>query len=404
MTETLIWDPIERFLWGIAIAVFFMCAVLYFYRGKQNENFNEKIILYGFGCIFFGLALGRIFFCLSDLQIQGSYDHGFYGNFKKYNETHIIYVKLAFSFGLIGISIFIFSFELMVKRTKYILTIINGILITLILITPFELSRFITNYIGIFFNFFLFYAILLYFTSRARLELKAVTSFMLLGSTITFLGMAAYGYLVKESGFIPIYLAPVLCILGAIIAVIPTFVNPKYLSRASIYWLNLEILVIGVFFILIYFAFYYTIPFFYFVALSFFIFILIYLLYRTMNIIKIEKISEVKAKFSEEKEVKMEDVLGIFSKPQKITETEIMFHKEQKICLVCKNKISRLLYMCPECNALYCKKCSEALSTLENACWVCEIPIDESKPINILEKKEEEIKINEAIPKRVPKK
>ena len=81
------------------------------------------------------------------------------------------------------------------------------------------------------------------------------------------------------------------------------------------------------------------------------------------------------------------------SKPQNITEEEVIFHREKKICLVCKAMVSKLVYMCPECDALYCAKCSEALSNLDNACWVCNSPFDESKPSKLL--KEEEIAIEE---------
>ena len=38
------------------------------------------------------------------------------------------------------------------------------------------------------------------------------------------------------------------------------------------------------------------------------------------------------------------------------------------------------MYTCPACDALYCIKCSDSLSNLENACWVCNTPFDESKP------------------------
>ena len=38
------------------------------------------------------------------------------------------------------------------------------------------------------------------------------------------------------------------------------------------------------------------------------------------------------------------------------------------------------MYTCPKCDALYCIKCSDTLSNLENACWVCNTPFDDSKP------------------------
>ena len=105
------------------------------------------------------------------------------------------------------------------------------------------------------------------------------------------------------------------------------------------------------------------------------------------------------------KEVEIAESLFRLSKrPDHITEEEVIFHKERKICLVCKAKISRVMYTCPECDALYCLKCSDALSNLENACWVCNTPLDESKPVKQYKKKEEdqEIEITENHPK-IPK-
>jgi len=94
------------------------------------------------------------------------------------------------------------------------------------------------------------------------------------------------------------------------------------------------------------------------------------------------------------KEIKIEGGLfRITKRPSKITEEEVTFHKEKKICLVCKSKVARVNYICPECDALYCIKCSEALSNTENACWVCNTPFDESKPVTL--PKEDEIDIKE---------
>jgi hypothetical protein len=95
---------------------------------------------------------------------------------------------------------------------------------------------------------------------------------------------------------------------------------------------------------------------------------------------------------SEEKIYKSEAFIKMVSKHKResYTEEEILYHKEKRICLVCKGKISRRKkYVCPKCDILYCLRCSIALSTLENICWVCESPIDESKPIKISETTEE---------------
>lgn len=82
----------------------------------------------------------------------------------------------------------------------------------------------------------------------------------------------------------------------------------------------------------------------------------------------------------------------IYIKPDIITEEDIALHKERKICIVCKSKVSGILYLCPKCETLYCTKCQEALSKMENMCWVCNYPFEESKPIKPLVDVEKETK------------
>ncbi|MFX1572331.1 MAG: RING finger protein [Promethearchaeota archaeon] len=103
------------------------------------------------------------------------------------------------------------------------------------------------------------------------------------------------------------------------------------------------------------------------------------------------------------KEVKVEESLfRLTQKPDHITEEEVTFHKEKKICLVCKGKLEDFVFICSHCDVLYCEKCARTLSNLENACWVCNTPIDKSKPIKPYKKREdvEDIPISEEIPKK----
>jgi len=80
-------------------------------------------------------------------------------------------------------------------------------------------------------------------------------------------------------------------------------------------------------------------------------------------------------------EVKVEESLfRLYERPLQISEEEVIFHRDRKICLVCKGSVIRVSYICPKCNALYCLNCSEVLSNQENMCWVCNEPLDESKP------------------------
>lgn len=80
-------------------------------------------------------------------------------------------------------------------------------------------------------------------------------------------------------------------------------------------------------------------------------------------------------------------------RPKKISQEEVKFYREQNVCLVCKKLLVgfTMNFICPNCKALYCEKCARALAQLENMCWSCEKPVDESKPVKKLELNKEDI-------------
>lgn len=102
--------------------------------------------------------------------------------------------------------------------------------------------------------------------------------------------------------------------------------------------------------------------------------------------IKVEKITT-------EKDIKVEDSLfRIAKRPARITEEEVTYYREQKICLVCKGKAGGFnTYICTGCDALYHEDCARALSGMENACWACNEPIDKSKPSKPFKVEEPEV-------------
>jgi len=92
-----------------------------------------------------------------------------------------------------------------------------------------------------------------------------------------------------------------------------------------------------------------------------------------------------------------EGLFRLTKRPDNITEEEVIFHREKKICLVCKSRVAKFNYICPKCDALYCMKCAQALTDLENVCWVCDSSIDDSKPVKISQESEESEDIIEKI-------
>ena len=71
----------------------------------------------------------------------------------------------------------------------------------------------------------------------------------------------------------------------------------------------------------------------------------------------------------------------IYVRDEKVTIT-----KETKICLICRGEVLRFSYIC-KCGAIYCENCVRAITNLENVCWVCNIPIDYSKPVKLYKNK-----------------
>jgi len=88
---------------------------------------------------------------------------------------------------------------------------------------------------------------------------------------------------------------------------------------------------------------------------------------------------------------------------EKISEEDLELYKEQKICLVCKNHVEgfTFTFICPKCDVLYCEKCTRALANLENECWVCNHPIDESRHVKHPDKREGELEIKETTDKKM---
>jgi hypothetical protein len=65
------------------------------------------------------------------------------------------------------------------------------------------------------------------------------------------------------------------------------------------------------------------------------------------------------------------------------------FYKNKHFCVVHKGPIKNKLFLCPTCSVFYCEKCLTALIKIENKCWYCDTPLDETKEIKESELQEE---------------
>ncbi|TFG14900.1 MAG: hypothetical protein EU535_02670 [Promethearchaeota archaeon] len=382
----IIFDPIERALWIIAIILMIFCSYTFLNRARKSDISEEKHIMYGFTLFVLFFSISRLIFFIADYFIIGNYSgHSYIGDISDTNPTFDYLNIIGHVVWMIGMIIFFYSFETTVSFTKYIFTII-GVLITGIVSFQINLRYFAIIYFIIVLSF-----ILIYLSVKSSRELKGVSAFMFTGILFAAVGAFLTTWTIKEiiASIFP-GIPPLLYIIGALIIISPNYLSQKYLTRALPIWILLAIFLIGFMLftpILINIGNFPIIVVILIISLNFpALIILIYTIYR---IIKIFQYKENYYDITKD-DTQQKDFLKLFTKPSKLTEEEISISKEKKICLVCKNEISRENYICPKCKAFYCLKCSRTLTTMENACWVCYTPFDESKPVIMPEKKKKE--------------
>jgi hypothetical protein len=390
-----VWDPFIIFLEGVLITLLLIGAGLFIFRAHQRKDFNEKLLLYGFAILFYGAVYSRFFSILAVLQVSGVYiNHTFYADTNNINPDYYTYIAIGFIGNMIAWALFVFIFEFNFKRTKYLLTIYNTIsIVVLFLLPPFSFWSISIGTIFYHINNTAIPIILIIYSKWSHPEFRPASLVLFIGFILS-----GIGDIFPRIPQVPMILIQLIYIAALMIIISPTFISPEFFSRnlkyviiigvSSTYLLALTHLFLAIYFnlgvdaiigqllVLLFYCFYY---------------------YFIIKYIKSGKIYE--------RQESLPDVLGIFSRPQRLTEEEVYVAKEKKICLVCKNKVGGFdIFLCKRCDSLYCENCARTLSNLENACWVCEAPFDESKPVKLPEKEEEEITIEGKDSKKVAKK
>ena len=111
-----------------------------------------------------------------------------------------------------------------------------------------------------------------------------------------------------------------------------------------------------------------------------------------------EQLKELNATITERMELaRISEQMNLMLRNRRImttqsTEDKVAIHEERIICLVCKGDIVGFTYIC-DCDAIYCENCAKTLTNLENACWVCNTPIDKSRPMKTYIKDEKGIEM-----------
>ena len=241
----MIWNPFERLLWGCALTIAVMCGIYFIHIARKREIFNERIIMLGLASLPLGFAFSLFFTYIQVLQIPGIFlDNIFIGVYED-NPAYEFFGRLSYiSFGIGGM-FFVLAFEIIIKRSKYLLTITFLIIIIIVIAsTPlnFEITRRIFNYLLLLAIIFFVPLVLYFYTKWSHLEFKAVSSFILFGFILFMISLILAERAHKTLNFYPLILSPLLLILGCFIMILPIIINPKIISRALTYWILFAIL------------------------------------------------------------------------------------------------------------------------------------------------------------------
>ena len=416
MSEILIFTPFDRFLWVIAICICVIGGYKYFSRGHRSENKAERIMVFAFGGFFISFALNLIFLYICDYISKGRY----FGNdyYAKMN-TFLVYgglyntVPLFSTFYFLalyswfsGVLILVIMFEKVhqeflyiedPKKPKYIFTI------TIIIAMGIAAINFELAHILFMIDVWLIVVTLFWLSTKASKELQAVSIFIIIGTNLSFFAaqIRATMHILNLSPILP----PILMIIGLLSIVSPLFIDlNKILQKKPLFHWKVLIIVLSVltvssiYLILtpelpLYLKLYYS-----FQNVAVFGFLVIFGIFQKHKKEKEYEAHRTRHNLTENEEIKY--LFRGFMKPKQLTEEEVTVAKENRICLVCKNRLERKMYICPKCNTFYCNKCSDTLSNLENACWVCDTPFDETKSIK-REKEEEKFELDAEEPKLI---
>jgi len=254
----------------------------------------------------------------------------------------------------------------------------------------------IVNYIILYFYLYLYiyeFIIVIFLSSlfiwssiKSKREFQAISSVISIGFVVIGIGWAFEAIIIKNVNPVSRALPSLFVIVGSLIAISPLIGYSEFFTKPFIRLLIFVMIgLVATFLVLTLF---FNLPLF--IVVLIFIWIAVFVLILVVGYV-VYVYAKRRQQESEIHKDEIKDTISMFTRPPKITVEEAKFYREKGLCLVCKNKISRLNYVCPSCNVFYCLKCSEALTNLENACWVCDSPFDETKPVRLEQKVDEEI-------------
>ena len=377
MVQVIVWDPVERLLWGITICILFINVLFYLRQRKKKDDPFIKAIFLGTVFIFLGLAVNRVFFYLSEFYVPGEIENYiFMGDYSQVEFFYELLLRISWISYATGFLFYMYFMENVVIKSKYIFPLLQSLMIIVMIVSDFATAKEFNTY-AFGFSALISFLIAFRIIQLTSVEYKGLASIHLLGALFGGVGMVISSMDVKVLNTVPLIIAPIIYMIGIIIYSIPAYYEFNRVEQVLKLWIFAGILFMFATGFLIIILFLYEIEYFVRIAIisiTPIAWIIFYLIIRNIQYSKNASANQ-----------NLPDILKMFSKPKKVTEEEVSVSKEKKICLVCKGKIQgfNLAFICSECDTLYCESCARTLSNIENACWVCEQAFDSKKPVRL---------------------
>jgi hypothetical protein len=288
--------------------------------------------------------------------------------------------SLWFSLGIVRFFLFFSDYLLEGTYTGDVQSIFQlNILLHIIIYYFYEFA-----YFYLLINITVLCLLFVWFSIKLKAEFKAISSIMAIGLIIILIGWTFEATISKALNLFLPGISSTLIFIGILIASSPLIINIEFFYSKFTNWIIISIIILMFTFLSL--TTFTNLPLYTMSLILILIstivlsFVIIYIVYQL-----VKRIQSPETPLGAEKD-DVQDFMTVFTKPRSIGQEDINFSIEKKICIVCKSKVSRLNYLCPECEVLYCVRCSNALSNLDNSCWVCETAFDEK----ILKEKQED--------------
>ncbi len=195
------------FMWIIVSIILIIFSILFLLEVKKAETKTNKKIHFGFFVFFFCYGLARIAFFIGD----------YYGEYQPYDDSLMFIgsMKAAYILGSVGLFTLLFVYEQNIIPSRYAMSIVNLICITLFVILPYELMKPIA-YIFQTLVLIEILSVYIYIGIKGTGQVRILAYKTILSLTLFFLGVFLDSRLISDLNIIPAIIPPLLVIIGIV--------------------------------------------------------------------------------------------------------------------------------------------------------------------------------------------